>query len=648
MVSWKIFPATLTHDGRKVPISEMSDWKLKATNDQNIISQWSYLYAHKTRFWGVPTGKANGIIVIDVDVKDNGYETLKKYQTPLTLSQKTLSGGMHLIYSIPEGDNNHYGNRVRFDVGLDIRADNGYIIYYGVDSTPIAEAPQWLLEQSLSAPKEVVDLSTIVKVSHDIVDKMLEEACDNIRNAPQGEANNTLNIESYKIGQLIPSGSIDRDYAFNELFKAAKDRGKLDPEARATINSGFKGGASTPYTNPFGDITPTLIIPETRPRIVERWTPFFFSRADLVNFTKLKKPQLFKDWSTEDITITSADGGTGKTTLKLNEAIALALGEPFLGFECVAPGRTLFITGEDSYEKLGAMLGAILKQMGLLDGSPENEAKVRQVTNNVLVKKDIDLRLVVKDTKGYIVPNPEALQKLTEAIEDLRPKMIVFDPIASFWGREADLNDMTIAVAKFMGILVERSNACVEAINHVGKAASSSKDMSQFAGRGGTGLPSHARVSRALRPVWDEEFKELTNMDLGDRGAIMCNINKFSDGSPHYNKPFLIVRNGFLFERLTLIEQKQKEEVSKMSDVERVIIFINGERRSGRYPTKNIVIAEFFAHSDKIPRERVSRALDFLQYRGHLGEFIKMIDNPDIEMGGKVFIITDHEGKELK
>src|SRR5690554_962479 len=229
-------------------------------------------------------------------------------------------------------------------------------------------------QAALSAPKEEVDPSTIVKVSHDIVSKILEEACENIRNAPSGESNNILNVEAFRVGQLIPSGSIDRDFAFNELFKAAKDRGKPDYEARATINSGFKGGAATPYTNPFGDNPPTLFIPVTQPRVVERWTPFFFSRSDLTNFTKLKKPQIFKDWSVEDITITSADGGTGKTTLKLNEAVALALGEPFLGFDCVCgEGRTLFITGEDSYEKLGAMLGAILKQMGLLDGTPENE-----------------------------------------------------------------------------------------------------------------------------------------------------------------------------------------------------------------------------------------------------------------------------------
>jgi RecA-family ATPase len=232
-------------------------------------------------------------------------------------------------------------------------------------------------------------------------------------------------------------------------------------------------------------------------------------------------------------------------------------------------------------------------------------------------------------------------------VDDLRPKMIVFDPIASFWGSESALNDMAKAVAKFLGALVERSNACVEVINHMGKDSSQKKDMSQFAGRGGTGLPSHARVSRVLRPVFEEEFMELTGQELGDRGAIMCNVNKFSDGSSLYNKPFLIVREGFLFSRITLVERKMKEEREKMSDNERVFTYITEERHQGRYPTKEVIIAHFSVQSDKVSKDRITKALASLAYTGHLGEKIKSINNPDIEAGGKVYVITDSDGKEI-
>ncbi len=643
MVNWKIFPATLTHDGRKVPIKELVNWKEKATNDQNTIAQWSKDYAHKIKFWALVTGRANGIIILDVDKKSNGLETIKKYHLPLTCSQNTMSGGKHYIFKLPD-DGKYYGNKVGFDQGLDIRCENGYAIWYGTDSTPISMAPQWLLDQALGNEKKEVDLSQIVSISRSIVDAALESACENIRNAGEGEGNNVLNIESYRIGQFIPSGSITYEEAYNALFRAAKERGRPDYESKATIDSGLNGGCKTPFTSPFGNTQPELIIPESPQQINDRWTPHFFSRYDLTNMSKLRRPQLFKDWSTEDISITTADGGTGKTTLKLYEAICLALGESFLGFECVAPGRTLFITGEDTREKIGAMIGAIMKQMGILD----DDIKCRKVLNSIVVKKDADLCLITKTRDGFINMNAEALNKVMEAVEDIRPKLIVLDPIASFWGSESALNDMAKAVAKFTSALVERSNACVELINHMGKQSSTNKDMSQFAGRGGTGLPSHARVSRVLRPVFEDEFKELTGFELVEnQSAILCNVNKFSDGSSLYNKPFLIIREGYLFSKVTLVEQKIKEAQEKMTDTERIFGYVKEERESKRYPNKGIITAYFMNCSEKISKDRVTRALDTLQYTGHMGEKLKAIENPDIEVGGKAFIITDNEGREI-
>lgn len=645
---FKIFPGTYTPDGRKVPIKEMEGWREKASADPAVHAEWQRLYGHKTKLWMIPTGPANDILVLDIDVKDGGYESVKKYVTPSTLSQRTKSGGCHLVYRYPK-NGKQYGNRVKFDNGLDIRGEGGYIAYYGFDNTPIAEAPEWLLSQAEVSEKDLqpVDPSTIAKVSPEIVAEILRSACENIRNAAPGESNNVLNVEAYRVGQLLPSGSVDREYAYQELFKAAKERGKPDHEAKATITSGFTGGSKSPVTNPFGNDKPFLLTPvEVSTVILDRWTPRFFSRYDLTNFNKLRKPQLFKDWSTEDIHITTADGGTGKTTLKLNEAVCLALGEDFLGFKCNGEGRTLFITGEDTAEKLGAVVGMILKQRGLM----EDEAKVQKVLNNIVVKKDSDLCLITKGKDGFIKINPEALEKVKQAIQDLKPRMIVFDPISSFWGSESALNDMSKAVATFMSHLVEMSNGCVEVINHMGKASSKDKDMSQFAGRGGTGLPSHARVSRVLRPVFEEEFNELTGMVLQEgQSAMLCNVNKFSDGSPLYNKPFLIVREGYLFSRVTLVEQKVKEQQEKMSDTERVFTYICEERDSGRYPSKNVIIGHFsLSKGDAISKERVTRALDILQYMGHMGEKIKSIENPDAEATErKVFIVIDNEGKEI-
>lgn len=642
---FKVFPATILPDGRKIPL--IKGWQEQATDDPEIIKMWGSLFRERLKYWAVPTGPVNNLLVLDVDVKGGGLETIKTLYIPQTLSQRTVSGGIHYFFKYPQ-NGKHYGNKVKFQPGLDTRGAGGYVMYYGSDGQPIAEAPDWLLDQVAADVTPPVVQGSTVRVAPEIAQGIIQQSLQAIREAPEGESNNVLNVESFKLGQLVASESITRLYAEEALFQAALARGKPAHEAKATINSGLDGGSKKPIVNPFGASAPQINFDMPMPPAPpDRWTPAFFTRQDLLNTSNLRRPQLFQDWSTEDIHITTADGGTGKTTLKLFEAVCFALGERFLGFNPVQTGKTLFITGEDTDKKLGAMIGQILRQMGYLENFPGFAEKVDVVLNSIVVKKDADLCLIVRDRNGFIHPNMDAMRKLLEAIDDIKPKMIVFDPISSFWGSEAQLNDMNKAVTKFMSELAERG-ICVEMINHMGKSSSANKDMTQFAGRGGSGLPSNSRVSKVLRPIFEEEYAEMTGETLSEKqSAMMCVINKFTDGSPLYNKPFLILRDGYLFSRKNLTPNKEREQEEKLSDVERVFVFIKQERDADRYPSSNVVKAHFALCGNPIGDTRTKRAIEMLMYQGHLGDKIKLVDNPDATMSDKVFVITDLDGKEL-
>lgn len=637
---FKIFPCA-----NKIPL--IKNWQIEATTDPEIHAMWTNLYRGKMTHWAVPTGPINGILVLDIDIKGDGFETLKKYSYDKTMWQRTASGGMHLLFKYPDGGK--FGNKTKFLPGLDSRGEGGYIVWYGGDGTSgesLANAPTWFTE-AYNVANTTGQLHSIssIKVAPEISAQVVQKSLEAIREAPEGESNNILNVEAFRLGQLVASESITRDYAFDALYRAARDRGKPEYEAKATINSGLDGGNKKPIADPFsGAPVPAPSIPDPRGT---KWTPERTTREQIMDFSHLRKPQLFENWSTEDIAITTADGGTGKTTLKLFEAICLALGERFLGFRCVNPGKTLFITGEDTDRKLKAMLGQILRQMGLTDSS-EYDDKVQIVLDSIYIKKDSDLCLIVKEPRtNFLLPSAHALERISQAIEEIGPKMIVFDPISSFWGSEAALNDMAKAVTKFMSELVERSGACVEMINHMGKQSSSQKDMSQFAGRGGTGLPSHARVSRTLRAIGDEEYTQLTTETLTEKqSAMLCNVNKFSDGSPLYNKPFLILRDGFLFTRKMMTDTKAREAEEKLSDIERVFQFIKETRESEKFASRAVVLAHFKTCGNPIPKPRTEATLNLLEFRGHMGELIKMIENPDVAAGGKVYTITDMDGRE--
>lgn len=647
MTNFKIFPASLINN-QKVPL--IRGWNELASNDPNQIKAWQEQFRDRISFWGIPCGEVNGIFVLDIDVKGvNGWDSLRRlgYQIPNTLRQDTPTGGSHFFFKAIPGK--HYPNSVNAKLGLDTRGDRGWVAFYNfVNSEPILDAPDWLFKLAPEA-KPVDAQNTNVRLAPEIATGIFESAIDNVRNAAAGESNNILNIEAYRIGQLVGASAVTREFAEAELFKAAKDRGKPDYEAKATIKSGIDGGLKNPITCPFPVDAPEAAfkLPEV-PGLPERWTPRYLTRADLLNTSKLKKPQLFKDWSSEDIQITTADGGTGKTTLKLYEAVCLALGDRFLGFENMQRGKTLFITGEDTDLKLAAILGAIMNQMGLFAPGEENKAKVDTITNSILIKKDADLCLISKDRQGFLHANPAAMERVMQAVDDIKPKMIVFDPIASFWGSESMLNDMNKAVTKFMSELVDKSKACVDMINHMGKSSSATKDMSQFAGRGGSGLPSNSRVSRVLRSLPPEEYTELTGMVLeGDDSAMLCNVNKYSDGSPLFNKPFIIIRTGYLFRRVTLSQAKTREIEKQLDDKERIFAWVKQQRNANKYCTRKVVIGQFMNNGSPMSEARIKRALDMLEFEGHLGEKIKQVDNPDLTIKDKALIIVSSDGQEL-
>lgn len=111
---------------------------------------------------GLATGPISGIFVLDVDGAI-GESSLSNYpDMPETLTS-TTGRGRHLIFRYP--DKKVYTRAGKFAPGLDIRGEGGYIVappsihYTGVvyqwmdESTPIADAPEWLLDIICAAPE---------------------------------------------------------------------------------------------------------------------------------------------------------------------------------------------------------------------------------------------------------------------------------------------------------------------------------------------------------------------------------------------------------------------------------------------------------------------------------------------------------------
>jgi hypothetical protein len=79
---------------------------------------------------GLVGGKASGLVVVDIDPKSGGRESLAKLRAeghfPATLEARSGSGGTHLYYRHPEGA--VIGSLNGWRPGIDIKATGGYVV----------------------------------------------------------------------------------------------------------------------------------------------------------------------------------------------------------------------------------------------------------------------------------------------------------------------------------------------------------------------------------------------------------------------------------------------------------------------------------------------------------------------------------------
>jgi hypothetical protein len=105
-------------------------WKNLSTRDIGTLREW--FNKHPDSNLGIRTG--NGLVVIDVDPKNGGFETLAALEAelgslPRTHVVKTGSGGLHIFLSV-EAKYSHAieSNEGKVGSGVDIRAKGGQVV----------------------------------------------------------------------------------------------------------------------------------------------------------------------------------------------------------------------------------------------------------------------------------------------------------------------------------------------------------------------------------------------------------------------------------------------------------------------------------------------------------------------------------------
>jgi hypothetical protein len=219
---------------------------------------------------GVPTGPVSGLVAIDIDIRDgaDGMAWLNSHASdlPMTRTHKTRSGGLHLIFKYPEGFEirNSAG---KMALGVDIRGSGGYIVYppspgYQIaDPTAPADMPMWLITACRQANNKTAEPVNRRQPIHDPIPsggtryglKGLEDELEEVRRAPFGQQETTLNAAALKIGALVAGGQLDAASARSALIAAgnslSNEAGKrpwTPQDVEAKVIRGMADGSNSP------------------------------------------------------------------------------------------------------------------------------------------------------------------------------------------------------------------------------------------------------------------------------------------------------------------------------------------------------------------------------------------------------------------
>ena len=136
-LGFSVFPCREKTQGNKKAKSPYTNrgYKDASRDEEQVRSWWRHF---PNAMIGVPTGRENGIFVVDIDFRPgkDGEASFNEFGVgdPHTCQTITMSGGRHLIFTYPTGHDLGISNG-KYGDGIDTRGNGGYIIWAGSATT---------------------------------------------------------------------------------------------------------------------------------------------------------------------------------------------------------------------------------------------------------------------------------------------------------------------------------------------------------------------------------------------------------------------------------------------------------------------------------------------------------------------------------
>jgi len=204
-----------------------------------------------------------------------------------------------------------------------------------------------------------------------------------------------------------------------------------------------------------------------------------------------------------------ADGGVGKTALRIAQCLSLAIGQPLTGEHIFQRSRVLIVSLEDDRDELRRRVEAARLHYRL---------ERRDLSGWLFLAAPglSGSKLAVTENGGH---RHEALAaELAVVIERRSIDLVCLDPFVKSHGVEENANNAIDFVAGILAKLAIDHDCAIDAPHHVSKGAADAGNANR--GRGASSFKDAARLVYTLTPMSEEEAR-LFNVSADERRSLI-------------------------------------------------------------------------------------------------------------------------------
>ena len=217
-----------------------------------------------------------------------------------------------------------------------------------------------------------------------------------------------------------------------------------------------------------------------------------------------------------------ADGGTGKTALRIAQMISLAAGRSLTGEQVFQRCRVLIISLEDSARELRRRIRAACIHHGVWRADLNGQLFI-------VTLKARDGKLMVLDNARRPIRGP-LIEKLEKTITARRIDLVSLDPFVKAHRVEENLNTAIDEVTELLTNLCEAYNLSVDTPHHTSKGSPEPGNANR--GRGASAMKDAARLVYTLTPMTSDEAEALGVSEAERRSLIRMDSGKVNIAPP--------------------------------------------------------------------------------------------------------------------